>query len=119
MAINKRVKSFSPYLYNAQYRGVGKLPNSRNNVFINSIATPEEHYVITKRPANFNVFVENSFIYSYDDNGNYDFVKGESRFKILPIHDVIKPEYSSEEYINNDNTNVSLLERRYRICGYR
>lgn len=99
MAINRRTKSFSPYSYNIQYRKPGRNPNVRTTAYINAALTPEEHFVVAKRHPNFNVFVTNSYVYSFDPNCNYSFAKGESKFMIYKISENQPNQFDDEEYI--------------------
>ena len=102
MAINKKIKSFSPYNYNIQYAKPGAGLNQRGKQYIKSSPVNQEEYVITKKCAKFFTFLSNEINYRITDDCENKFLKMVSKFSIRKDK-IIKP-YSDVYEISNKLT---------------
>lgn len=102
MAINKKIKSFSPYNYNIQYAKPGAGLNQKGKQYVKSSPVNQEEYVITKRGAKFFTFLSNEINYRITDDCENKFLKMVSKFSMRKDQ-IIKP-YSDVYEISNKLT---------------
>jgi hypothetical protein len=82
MAINKKIKSFSPYNYNVQYAKPGAGINQKGKQYVKSSPVNQEEYVISKRKPNFFTFMSNVFHYTINDECEIKFLKAVSTITV-------------------------------------
>ena len=90
----RRIKSFSPYTYNVQYRRPGEKPIVGKRAYIPNAGISLPEYVITKREEkekiipsdyiiNYFTYVNNTFFYLINDDCEIEFLKYSSEFEFL------------------------------------
>lgn len=116
MAINKKIKSFSPYNYNIQYAKPGAGLNQKGKQYIKSSPVNQEEYVITKRGAKFFTFLSNEINYRITDDCENKFLKMVSKFSIRKDQ-IIKP-YSDVYEISNKLTLKEIIVKNENSYDY-
>lgn len=106
MAINKKIKSFSPYNYNVQYATPGAGFNKNKKQYVKSSPVNQEEYVVTKRKLEFFTYLTNTFNYTINDECEINFLNLTSTFLVT------KNDYFSKSFTTSEN-NSKLVFREY------
>ena len=127
MAVNKKIKSFSPYNYNVQYAKPGAGINQKGKQYIKSSPVNQEEYVVTRKLPSFFAHLSNVFHYTISDECEIKFLKAVSTFSIKKdgifqtIKYKLKPTESKEDirdfYLYSKNSHI-LLKRYCNLKIY-
>lgn len=105
MAVNKKIKSFSPYNYNVQYAKPGAGINQKGKQYIKSSPVNQEEYVVTRKLPSFFAHLSNVFHYTISDECEIKFLKAVSTFSIKK--DGTIPDF---ENVSEAESKIALME---------